>query len=107
MDMYSLIILLFIAAIALQFWRLRGISEYTIQYAEQYCKKEGLQFISLARNKTRISLERGKPDWLIEYDLEFSSDGETQYVGTITSHGKRVKSANLPVFRVASEDYIY
>jgi GNAT superfamily N-acetyltransferase len=107
MDMYSLIIILCIAMIALQFWRLRGISEYTIKYAEQYCKKEGLQYISLARNKTRISIERGKPDWLIEYDLEFSSDGETQYIGTITSHGKRIMRVDLPVFRMASSEYTH
>ena len=104
--MYSLIILLIIIAIAIQFWRLRGISEHTIAYAEQYCKKEGLQFISLARFNTKLSVQRGKPDWLIEYQLEFSSDGETQYVGTIMTHGKQILSVQLPVFRVASPDYL-
>ncbi|WP_371192584.1 DUF3301 domain-containing protein [Glaciecola sp. SC05] len=102
MDMYSLIILLLIVGVGIQFWRLRGISEYTIAYAEQYCKKEGLQFISLARYRTKLSLYRNKPDWLIDYHLEFSSDGETQYVGTIQTHGKRVVSVQLPVFRMAS-----
>lgn len=106
MDMYSLIILLFIGAVALQFWRLRGISEYTIAYAEHYCKKEGLQFISLARYQTKLSVLRGKPDWLIDYHLEFSSDGETQYVGTIQTHGKQVIRVDLPVFRMAT-DSIY
>jgi hypothetical protein len=107
MDMYSLIILLFIAAVAIQFWRLRGISEYTIEYAQRYCKKEGLQFISLARINTRLSVYRGKPDWLIDYQLEFSSDGETQYVGSIQTHAKHVLRVELPVFRMASPDHMH
>ncbi|MFC4700037.1 DUF3301 domain-containing protein [Glaciecola siphonariae] len=105
MDMYNLIILLCIGAVALQFWRLRGISEHAIAFAQQYCKKENLQFISLARLNTRLTVHRGKPDWLIQYQLEFSSDGETQYTGLIKTHGKQILSVDLPAFRMVSEDY--
>ena len=103
MDIYSLAILLAIFAVALQFWRLRGIAESTIAFAQRYCEKEGLQFMSLARTRTRMSIVRGKPDWHINYQLEFSSDGETQYIGNIRTHGKQILSVDLPVFRVASE----
>jgi len=102
MDIYSLIILLFIFVIALQFWRLRGISEHTVAFAQRYCQKEGLQFISLARHKTRLHIYRAKPDWQVNYQLEFSSDGETRYLGTISTHGKQILSVDLPVFRVAN-----
>ncbi|WP_395344550.1 DUF3301 domain-containing protein [Ningiella sp. W23] len=103
MDMYSLIILLCLLMIGLQFWRLRGIAESTISFAQRYCQKEGLQYISLARVKTRMSVKRGKPDWHIIYQLEFSSDGETNYTGSITTHGRKVMKVELPVYRLAPD----
>nr|WP_136251655.1 DUF3301 domain-containing protein [Ningiella ruwaisensis] len=102
MDIYSLSILLLIGIVGLQFWRLRGIAEYAIAYAQRYCEKEGLQFISLARKTTKFGLHRGKPDWAITYMLEFSSDGETLYTGKIKTHGKHIISVELPVFRVVN-----
>jgi hypothetical protein len=104
MDIYNLIILIALFTIGLQFWRLRGIAESTVKYAKQYCKKEGLQYISLARVKTKLSFHRGKPDWLIDYQLEFSSDGEMQYNGIIQTHGKDVIKVELPVFRMVDAD---
>jgi len=100
MDIYNLIILVIIFTIGLQFWRLRGIAESTVKYAQRYCKKEGLQYISLARVKTQFRVHRGKPDWVLDYQLEFSSDGEMQYNGLIQTHGKDVIKVELPVFRM-------
>lgn len=100
MTLGSLVILLCIAWIAFQFWRLRGIAEYSIQYANDYCHKNNLQFLSLARRSTRISGHRGKLDWKIMYQLEFSSSGSDAYIGTMTSFGHSVIEMNLPAYKI-------
>ncbi|MFT5276748.1 MAG: hypothetical protein ACI97K_001691 [Glaciecola sp.] len=100
MTLGSLVILIAISLIAFQFWRLRGISEFSIKYANNYCKQQNLQFLSLARRATRISAYRGKLDWKIVYQLEFSSSGEEAYIGTMTSFGSNVIEMNLPAYKI-------
>lgn len=107
MDLGSVIILLVMVMIVVQFWRLRSIAEYMVQYSNQYCKKHKLQYISLARINTTFKIYKGRLDWQLQYQMEFSSDGETEYVGVITSHGKHVMSVDLPAYRVQSEQSDY
>ncbi|MGQ8366285.1 DUF3301 domain-containing protein [Glaciecola sp. 1036] len=102
MTSVNILILVIIIAIAFQFWRLRGIGEYTIRFAKQYCEREGLQYVSLARVSTKIGIFKGKVDWLNKYELSFSSDGENLYTGTISTVGSRVVSVDLPAFRIAN-----
>lgn len=90
-----------------QFWRLRAIAEHTVNYANQYCKKHQLQYISLARTGTRFKAYKGKLDWQLRYQMEFSSDGQTDYQGTIVTHGKQVISVDLPAYRVSEENNGY
>jgi hypothetical protein len=101
-DLGSLVIFMVLVVIAVVFWRLRSIAEFTVQYATQYCKKHQLQFISLARVGTKFTAYKGKLDWQLRYQMEFSSDGQTDYVGTIVSHGKYVIEVELPAYRVES-----
>jgi len=100
MTLGSLVILLSIALIAFQFWRLRGIGEFSIQYANQYCANQNLQFLSLARRSTRISAQKGKLDWKIVYQLEFSSSGSDAYIGTMTCFGHAVIEMYLPAYKI-------
>ena len=86
--------------IAFQFWKLRGNVEYMIKYAHRYCEKNDLQYISLARSKTRFKAYKGTIDWHISYELAFSSDGETEYVGHLTAHGKHIIKVDLPAYRI-------
>jgi len=106
-DLSSLVILMVIVVIVIQFWRLRSIAEYMVDYANQYCKRHQLQYISLARSGTKFTAYKGRLDWQLVYQLEFSSDGQTEYVGTITSHGKHVIDIELPAYRVESETNDY
>lgn len=99
MTLGALIILLSIFLLGIQFWRLRGISEYSYDFAQRYCKKHQLQFVSLARITTKLGVYRGKLDWRIRYVLEFSSDGQDAYSGTIESFGRRITSVELPVYK--------
>ncbi|MBF7072261.1 DUF3301 domain-containing protein [Glaciecola sp. MH2013] len=103
MTLGPLVILLVLAWIAFQFWRLRGMAEFSIAYAKRYCEKHQLQFLSLARSSTRISAFRGKLDWKVVYQLEFSSNHEDAYMGTMTSFGNTVIEINLPVYKIDSE----
>jgi hypothetical protein len=100
MTLGSLVILLSIGLTAFQFWRLRDIGEFSIQYANQYCEKQNLQFLSLARRSTRISAHRGKLDWKIVYQLEFSSSGSDAYIGTMTCFGNSVIEMNLQAYKI-------
>jgi len=100
MDLASFVLLVILGLIALQFWRFRSISEFMIEYAQQYCNKHNLQYISLARKSSRFRAYKGKLDWQLQYELAFSSDGQAEYIGTITSHGKYVIRLDMPVYRV-------
>lgn len=103
MNLANVIILLIIVVIVVQFWRLRSIAEFMVQYANRYCKKHKLQYISLARTRTSFTFYKGRLDWQLSYQMEFSSDGQTEYVGTISSHGKNVTDIDLPAYRVPEE----
>ena len=100
MTLSSLVILLSLSWIAFQFWRLRGMAEFSMAHAKRYCDQHDLQFLSLARRSTRISTFRGKLDWKVVYQLEFSSNHEDAYIGTMTSFGNRVIEMNLPVYKI-------
>lgn len=102
MDLVSVVILLLIVVVVIQFWRLRSIAEYMVTYTNQYCKRQQLQYISLARTSTKFKAYKGRLDWQLSYQVEFSSDGLTNYVGTIVSHGKNVIAIELPAYRVES-----
>ena len=100
MDLTILIAFMICGLIAFQFWHLRGIAELAVDYAKKYCDKHNLQYISLARTKTKFKAYKGKLDWHISYELAFSSDGEREYLGTLVCHGKHLVSVELPVYRV-------
>jgi len=100
MTLGPLVILLSILVVGIQFWRLRGIAEFSIDYARQYCDRNNLQFMSLARQKTRLTAFRGKIDWKISYILEFSSNGEDAYEGELVSFGRNIIQIDLPVYKV-------
>lgn len=102
MDLLSVVVLLLVVVIVIQFWRLRAIAEYTVEYANQYCKRHQLQYISLARTATKFTAYKGRLDWQLNYQLEFSSDGQTEYVGSIVTHGKHIVEIELPAYRVES-----
>ena len=104
MDLASVTILLGLILVVFQFWRLRSIAEHMVVLTNQYCKKNQLQYISLARTTTKFAVHKGKLDWQLSYQLAFSSDGETEYKGELVCHGKYLISINLPPYKVPSAD---
>ena len=103
MDLLSVVVLLLIVGIVIQFWRLRAIAEYTVEYASRYCKRNQLQYISLARTATKFTAYKGRLDWQLNYQFAFSSDGQTEYTGSIITHGKHIIEIELPAYRVESQ----
>ena len=103
MTLGEILLLTVVIAISFQFWRLRGIAETTVGFAKQYCQREGLQYISLARVSTKIGFHKGKLDWKNRYEISFSSDGENAYTGYIYTIGKSIIKVDLPAFRIVSE----
>ncbi|WP_438864198.1 DUF3301 domain-containing protein [Neptunicella sp.] len=99
-NLFDILLLLFICVIAVQFWRIRAITEKANQYMLQYCDKNNLQLISVSRRKTRLTLHRGKVDWYNEFDFEFSGNGEDSYRGELIMTGLAIKSTDLPAYRI-------
>ncbi|GAB3022062.1 DUF3301 domain-containing protein [Bowmanella dokdonensis] len=100
MSLFDVVLLLLISAIGWQFWRIRAISEQAAAYLERYCQQQGLQFIALARIKTRPVANRGKLDWHSEFNFEFSGNGEDSYQGRLIMTGLKVTETVLPPYRI-------
>lgn len=99
-NLIDILILLFIIVVVVQFWRIRAISEQAKVHLTNYCDKNDIQFISIARTKTRIGIQRGKLDWNIEFIFEFSGNGEDRDQGTLYMSGLRLVNIELPAYRI-------
>lgn len=99
-SLTDILFTLFLVVIFAQFWRIRAISESANRYVAQYCEKQGLQLISVARNQTRVGLIRGKPDWKTRFVFEFSGNGEDSYQGVLEMEGQRAVSTVVPPYKV-------
>ena len=79
----------------------RKMAESARRYIVNYCEKNQLQFISIAKLKTRLGFSKREGLlWKNDYHFEFSGDGESRYEGTLTMHGVRVYNIDMPVYRV-------
>lgn len=99
--MENIYYLLFAFLICWYFIYLRQISETGRKHAQQYCKKEQLQFIAIARQYTRLSFN--KQDGLFvksAFDFEFSGDGESSFQGILFLKGNKLDSVELPAYRI-------
>ncbi|QBY03233.1 DUF3301 domain-containing protein [Thalassotalea sp. HSM 43] len=82
-------------------WFSREIAEIARNKCQQYCEQHGLQFISIARTKTRIRFSKRQGLYIhAEYLFEFSGDGESAYAGTLIMHSKKVAAFDLPPYKV-------
>jgi hypothetical protein len=99
-NLADIVILVIVVVVAAQFWRIRGIAEQAKRYLTQFCEKQELQLISVARHQTRLAFHRGKLDWRCEFVFEFSGNGEDSSQGTLVMRGLQVVSTDLPAYRV-------
>lgn len=96
MNLLDIVILLVIIVVAFQFWRIRAITEFVNVYMSKYCEQMNLQLLTVARNKTGLTIHRGKLDWKTQFLFEFSSDGSNKYQGTVDLKGMQVGQIYLP-----------
>ena len=79
----------------------RKLAESARQYMQKYCEDHQLQFISIARSRTRLKFDAKRGlYWQNHYGFEFSGDGESRYEGTLVLNGTKVQSVDMPVYRV-------
>lgn len=100
LNLFDILLLMIIAVVGVQFWRIRAISEQANQYLQRYCENNDLQLINVARSKTRLAINKGKLDWHNEFDFEFSSTGEDSYQGRLIMSGLMVLTTELPAYRI-------
>ena len=99
-SLLDILLLCAIAVVMFQFWRIRAIAEHAKAYLIAYCNKNQLQLISIARQKTRLGLHRGKLDWYTEFQFEFSGNGEDSYQGTLFMSGLKITDTQMPAYRI-------
>lgn len=99
-SLTDILFLLLMIVIIAQFWRIRAISEAANRFVNHYCEQQNLQFISIARSRTRVGIVRGKPDWKTQFTFEFSGNGEDKYQGVVEMEGLREVSTIVPPYRV-------
>ncbi len=91
MQLINILVLIAIFLFAFQFWQLRRQTETAHAYAKDYCERNNLQFISLARKKTQIRLFRKKLlEWRSEFEIEFSGNGEDSSTGSMILEDMRL-----------------
>lgn len=100
MNLYDLILLLSIFLLAAIFWRFRAISEQAKAHLEDYCERQQLQLISVARVKTRLASYKGKLDFQSEFSFEFSGNGENSYLGTARMAGLKLLEVDTPAYKI-------
>jgi hypothetical protein len=86
------------------FWyfiHLRQVSEFALKYTKNYCEKDKLQFISIARRSTRIKYNNKRGIYFYSiFDFEFSSDGDSCYQGVVSLNGLKLNDFVLPTYRI-------
>lgn len=80
---------------------LRNLAETARRHAQLYCKNEGLQFIAIARESTRLTFNKAHGlYWQSVFNFEFSGDGESAYSGKISLKNLRKQSIDVPAYRI-------
>ena len=100
MNIYDLILLIGIFLLAAMFWRFRAMSESVRAQLATYCERQNIQFISVARVKTRIGSYRGKLDFHCDFVFEFSGNGEDTTQGYVKMIGLKIQHIDTPAYRV-------
>lgn len=101
-NLYDLILLFAFLGICAAFWQWRQQDETARRYAQQLCKKHGLQLLDIARKSGRLSWQNG-PGWIARYQFGFSSDREKRYEASLELFNLRLKEHHIPPHRAPAE----
>ncbi|XQW86165.1 DUF3301 domain-containing protein [Thalassotalea piscium] len=99
--MENIYFLLIFCLICWYFIYLRKVAETARAHAKQYCDKENLQFIAIARLSNKLNFTRQSGlHWITKFEFEFSGDGVSQYQGIVTLQGYKLLDIFLPPYRI-------
>lgn len=90
-EMFAILLLILGAG---AFWHQRRQAELAWQYMRRYCQHHDLQLLSLARSHRALAHQPLR--LLTYYEFEFSSDGESHYLGQLRMQGLQVVGVELP-----------
>jgi hypothetical protein len=96
--MEEMLWIMLLVCLASAFWQQRRQAELAWQYLRRYCKQHELQLLSVARSHRRLA--RRPLRLLTCYEFEFSSDGESHYLGTLTMQGLNMAGIDIPPHRL-------
>lgn len=100
MGLLEIIFALMLVLIVWLFWQTRVLAEAAKQEIENYCDKYNLQMLAMARVKLQPSRgSTGQFCWKATYQFEFSSDGESYYLGSAIINGTMLISIETPAYR--------
>ena len=98
--MIDIFLLAMVGVIGWQFWSIRGITESAKSAIAGYCQQQKLQLLSISRHKIQPHTGPRGLQWKTVYNFEFTSTGESVYIGQLTMHGTQAVSYDLPAYRI-------
>ena len=99
--MENIYILLIFFLICWYFIYLRKVAEFARIHTQQYCQKENLQYLSIARISSRLTFnKRMGIHWHSIFEFEFSGDGESQYIGRVLLRNYKLDKIDIPAYRI-------
>jgi hypothetical protein len=75
--------------IAAIFWQFRKYAELAERTAKQYCKSNGLQYLSVPQKEWRLSFQKGV-SFSVTYELNYSLDGISARKGLLEITNGRI-----------------
>ena len=101
MQLIDIVLLIIFFLVGFQFWQLRKQTETAYAYAKDYCERNHIQFIALARKKTQIRWFRKKLfEWRSEFEIEFSGNGEDASSGIMILEDQRLVDISTQAYRI-------
>jgi len=100
MTLLDILITVMIIALAASFWRVRDYAELARNSALQYCSKHQLVFVSVARRQIHWQESPEQRRFQFDYTMEFSTANDVVYEGVISIYPGKLRSIDLPVYRV-------
>lgn len=100
-QLIDIIVLIVISLVIFQFWQLRRQSEVALAYAKDYCERNNIQFISVARDHTRlVFFKRKLLEWHAKFQFEFSGNGEDSNYGELVLIDLRLVNVTTEVYKM-------
>ena len=99
MELIDIVVWVSIIALAGLFWRVRDYAEIARMFAQQYCTKHQLIFVSIARKKMHWRDTSQSRRFQFDYIMEFSTANDVLYEGIVSIYKGKLKAIDVPVYR--------